>query len=588
MRFMRLFLAACLALQSLSGWALSRGAEAPGGQTLFGLRAAPIPAVNLKFAGSRTTSRPQARLPGAPLRAALQPVRQPSGPAGSASSKPGVGERLAPLARIIQNDLPKLSRLPEEGLQGAGERHFKLLLGERPSETSDAKLPETPGPAWSARLLPSQEFYSLNIPPQRAGKPVPRPELPSDQQQQRSVRRMFMGTAAFKFGMEAISLAIPLLALQTLGGATCVGMLAVGFGLAQAVFSSVGGNLTRRFPANRVLAGAALAQAVAVGAALGLKAAGLFNPWLLFPLQGLIGASLGILEAARRVVPALILGQNDAVLRRYNSRLHVRYEMAGVAGSLAAGALIALKGPMAALILQPPACLLAAIFFWQVAHARGVPGNDAAPRRGLAEALPRYFDGLRQSARTVFGDPRLRWIALAMLLPQIAHRIIEGLLIVVFANGILHQGALSSLLSASTNTGELVGAALLLKYAGNSEAASWVRLVSLGLLGAWAMYFTTSLPFIMPLLFAAAVTWAANELSLLSELQSAVAERDQPRVLSFLFAVYMAGVTVASPVVGWFLDKVPLRTGFLGIGLVLMAVSAVLAYAARRVAANKK
>src|SRR5207249_1215498 len=121
-------------------------------------------------------------------------------------------------------------------------------------------------------------------------------------------------------------------------------------------------------------------------------------------------------------------------LRDYNARLHRRYEAAGVIGALTGGALIALIGPLWAMLVQPPVYLLSARLFSKVKH--GKAGADAEENGS--------WGAVRRGAKLVLGNARFRWLAAAMILPQIVHRVFENLLLPVYAKNVLGTGALAA------------------------------------------------------------------------------------------------------------------------------------------------
>ncbi|MCR4295469.1 MAG: MFS transporter, partial [Elusimicrobia bacterium] len=377
----------------------------------------------------------------------------------------------------------------------------------------------------------------------------------------KNVRRMMAGTAVMKSGMETITLSVPLLALTAFGGISGVAGLVVVYGLAQAVFASMAGGLADRFSARKVLAGAVAAQAALVGTLIAVGAAGALSMGTLIPLYLLIGGVTGVIETARHSIPTLLLGQDEAALKKYNAKLHIAYEVAGVAGALTAGALIAVVGPLWSLAIQPPVFALAAWYFWRVRHPLPSGGTPAAA--GIGAKIRDYFGDVKAGAKLVLGDPRMRWVALAFVLPQIVHRVFESLLIPVFAKTVLMAPQASAWLLTASNLGELLGAVLLLKLASRFKGpAGWVKYGALGLLLIWGLAATTSLPFLLPLILFSSLSWAASDLSLRSEVQGKIAEKDQPRALSFLYGAFVLGSAVMSLALGGLLDA-------LGMGLAL-------------------
>ena len=301
----------------------------------------------------------------------------------------------------------------------------------------------------------------------------------------------------------------------------------------------------------------------------------------LIPLYLLIGGVTGVIETTRHSIPVLLLGQDEAALKQYNAKLHIWYEVAGVAGALAAGALIGLVGPLWSLVIQPPAFALAAWYFWRVKHA--VPEGGASAKSGIGARVAAYFRDIKAGAKLVLGDGRMRWVALAFVLPQIIHRVFENLLIPVFAKKVLEDPSASAWLLTASNAGELAGAAILLKLASRfPDTSGWVKWGALGLLLTWALALSHSLPILLPLILLSSLTWAASDLSLRSEVQRSVAEKDQSRAIGFLYGAFVIGSALVSLALGGLLDAMPVAAGLFWICGGFSVLASVVLFASRR------
>jgi MFS family permease len=403
---------------------------------------------------------------------------------------------------------------------------------------------------------------------------------------------MRLGTASFKIGAEIIKAAVPLLAFD-FGGATAIGIMVAVYGLAQIVSSSWAGALARRWPEHKILA---VSVAVMGAMSLGLLAAGTWLPAALFPAYAVVGAGLGMAETTRRSIPPHILGQDDVVLAKYNGSLHAFYEVAGVAASLAAFAIIgasAATGALLALAIPAPAMGLAAWLFWKVRHAHvPTPREDKAgnPLSRAKEAVSAYLSDLKQGAGTIFKTPWLRWLTLAMVLPQVVHRVFEDLLAPAYAKKILHDPSASPLIQGASNLGELLGALLLLKLAQRWQGPSrWVKLSAVGLLAAWALYFQAPLYGILaPLIVVFSMSWAASDQSLLTSIQSRLGEKERTRVLSVLFGTAVVLGTLSSLFLGGLLDGLSPKTAFLLVGISLTVLAGAVGGAGFFLKPNKK
>jgi MFS family permease len=390
-----------------------------------------------------------------------------------------------------------------------------------------------------------------------------------------------IGTAVMKSGMETITLSVPLLALTAFGGISAVAGLVVIYGLSQAVFAAMAGGLADRFSARKVLAGAVGVQAALVATLIAVGAIGALSMPTLIPLYLLIGGVTGVIETTRHSIPTLLLGQDEAALKQYNAKLHISYETAGVVGALAAGALIGFVGPLWSLAIQPPAFALAAWYFWRVKHA--LPAELPPAAGGVGAHIRAYFADIKAGAKLVLGDGRMRWVALAFVLPQIVHRVFENLLIPVFAKTVLDNPAASAWLLTASNAGELAGAAVLLRLAARFPSSrGWVKWGALGLLLIWALAFSTNLPLLLPLILFSSMSWAASDLSLRSEVQRSVSEKNQPRAISFLYGAFVIGSALVSLAIGGLLDAMPMTRALIWICGAFSALAVAVFFASRR------
>ena len=511
--------------------------------------------------------------------AAVVPVLAAALPASVSFTTPSPAKANAPAARerlVAASRAPGLENVGRHGVSGeasaaAADAQFRALTGEELAPVRAAAA-DVAGAARPSGLAPAAA-----------------PDAPQDPARAKSVRLMIAGTAAMKTGMETVTLSVPVLVLSGLGGASLVAGLVVVYGVAQAVFSGAAGGLIERFAPQKVLAGAVVAQAGLVAGLVGLGAAGLLGPAVLLPLYVLIGGAVGIMETARQSIPARLLGPDGPALARYNARLHIFYESAGVAGALAAGALMAAFGPLWALLIQPPAYLIGAWLFSRVRVPAEAPAAPTAePKTGGPRArAAEYWSDVKAGAHLVLGGGRLRWLALAFVLPQIVHRVFENLLLPVYAKSVLGQGGYSAYLLTASNMGELVGAALLLRLAAKIPAPVWVKRGGMGLVLAWALVFTHSLPLLLPLILAFSMTWSSSDLSLRAELQSSLGEKELPRATSFLYGAFVLGAAAASLALGAFLDALAPALALPWICGLFTALGVAVFFASRRLRAPK-
>ena len=466
---------------------------------------------------------------------------------------------LAVRVEVAQALTSSLPNVPVSASPRAAAQIFSLLTGEAPVRREE----------------------SLVVP--AATPPTPPPSTPRTPKPQTAinVRRMMIGTAVMKTGMESLTLSVPLLALTAFGGISAVAGLVVIYGLSQAVFAAMAGSLADRFSARRVLAGAVVVQAALVATLIGVGVVGALTMGTLIPLYLLIGGVTGVIETTRHSIPTLLLGQDETALKRYNAKLHISYETTGVIGALATGALIGFVGPLWSLAIQPPTFALAAWYFWRVRHP--LPEGGAPAAGGIRAKISAYFRDIKAGAAIVLGDGRMRWMALAFVLPQIVHRVFENLLIPVFAKKALENPAASAWMLTASNAGELVGAAILLSLASRLPSSrGWVKWGALGLLLLWALAFSHSLPILLPLIVLSSLARTASDLSLRSEVQRSVSEKNQPRAISFLYGAYVIGSALASLAIGGLFDAMPMAHALVWICGAFSALATAVFFASRR------
>lgn len=585
MKLLRVLLAAALA----SAWPSSAtAAVAEAARIAPAARApsiaAPQPALflggNATSVGAPSLLTPSPSLPSLPLAA---PVAAAATPLPSTTravpiravapvETPTAHERLSAAAEAVAQARESAAPASSESSSASSRIQFDLLLGApsgRGRAVAYADGPAAPRPSGLA--------------------PATTPE-PLDPEKAKRVRGMFAGTAAMKIGMETVTLSIPLLALQAMGGATLMAGLLIVYGIAQAAFAGGAASLIDRAPAPKVLAGAVVSQAALIAAIIALGATGLLTPMTLFPLYLLVGGAVGIAETARHSIPPLILGQDEEALSRYNARLHIFYETAGVIGALATAGLITFVGPLWALALQPPAYLLGGFLFWRVKLAERSTMNAGFAMPSLAnlrERLAEYVADMKAGARLVMKNDRLRWVAVAFVLPQIVHRILEGMLAPIFAKRVLMNPGAAGYLMTASNMGELLGAFLLLRYAAKIKAPRWVKWGALAMLASWLMVFTHALPFVLPVILLMSMTWSASDLSLRSEVQSSLDEKDQPRATSFLYGSFVLGAAAASLGLGALFDLLPVTFALAGVFALFTALGVAVFHASRRLSVKK-
>jgi hypothetical protein len=532
----------------------------------------------------------------------------------AASKRQSTAKRLQHLHKSAVADQVALRELSGEGSRNLAAIAFSRLLGQptRPTENS-AVLPSArayPPLQHGAKLTSSIEHKEIS--------PEPEPATPAAPSEQKRLRSYMLGTGVFKIGMEALGVSAPLLALTIFGSATWAAMLAIGWGTAQIAFSSLAGGIIDRRSPSKVLAWSMGLQGLTVALLIslflvdsmapGLLSFKLASPYVLLALYSLAGGLMGVADTARQVIPPEIIGTREREIKIFNAKTHIAYEIAGVAGAFATGFIIKFFGLVPALLLHPPAYILAAFIFWRMKITRPAARRVTASRTTNLEPqssplapmsagrgrIGQAFADLRLGAKTIFSKPIYRWAALALVLPLMLHRLLEGLLIPVAAKMLLGDPAVAAWIIAASNAGELVGAILLWRTLKNPNSTGkfrshiWVRLMAMGLLGLWVFTLAPQLAFVLPLIAFGSLTWAASDLSLRSKLQNALPPHLRGRSFGFLGAAAFAIVMLASLALGQMLDAVAVGPVFLVVGIAVSIIAALMFWAGLKLRAPKQ
>jgi len=411
-----------------------------------------------------------------------------------------------------------------------------------------------------------------------------KPQVPAagDAARKKSARQALLGTGIYKFGMEALNVSMPLIALTVFGSAVWMATMAVAWGASMTLASMFAGGLIDRKPVQKVLAGALVTQAVAVGGIIALLVLGVTSPWLILPLYSFAGLTQGVVLTARDTIPARILGRDQAVLGKFNAKTHMVYETAGTIAPLLVTLLIGKVGLIAGLFLQPPAYLLAAYAFSRLKldSVRDVRQELRAQEGGVKDAIKRVASDIREGARIVLGSKEFRWLGFMLLGPMVVHRVFEQILIPIFTKGVLAAPAKSALVVSASNFGELLGALLLLRVLSNTQGDKkpspfrWIRAMALGILAVWVLSSGLSLPVIMALAAIMSTTWAANDISMTSYFQSRLPNESAGKAVGFLLALELSTIMALSYLLGFIFDFLPIPAGLVGVSVALTVLAA--------------
>ncbi|KAF9114424.1 hypothetical protein BGX27_010895 [Mortierella sp. AM989] len=401
-----------------------------------------------------------------------------------------------------------------------------------------------------------------------------------------------IGIMLYKFGLEAFTGSITLLATDRFKSTNTFEYLGILQGLNQA-FQCVGSiaiaPLIKRFPTRSVLAaaialfGVLSAIMVIIDVSTGGKVPlegkprnGNWNPVILFPIYSIIGICHGMVELIRRVIPKDIVGGDVVKLKRMDATVHIFYEVAGTSGAFFATFLVLNLGTAIAPAMTPFLFIIAAIAWSFIGilqsdvdnrkQLRNLEGSSVLSQIG--HGFAHFGTSMYRGAQIIFSSRKFIWLIPGYSIPLFTHRYLESQLSPAFAKRILGQGAYSQIMVGGSNFGELLGALFVLFFATKIKTPlPWLRLDAFALLIIWVLPFSypkkeDALSFAWTLAaiwIPVSFGWAAGDVSLAAYIQSALAKIERPddkvsplgAVMAFLYVFYI--VTYA--ILGWALGK---------------------------------
>ncbi|EGG23830.1 hypothetical protein DFA_05966 [Cavenderia fasciculata] len=363
--------------------------------------------------------------------------------------------------------------------------------------------------------------------------------------------RLIIGSMFFKFAFETLSSALGLVVLDRFDdyGVTLLAVMNIVYFISQSFGSIMVGPFVRKFRPSRVTSCVFLLMCLTISFLLLLEAGykgtikslGNWNKWIIIIVYLLMGASLGMVEVSRKLIPRQVLGDSSDRLNKLNGLVHLFYEISGTCGAFLSTALIKSLGPVYALVLQPPFFLVASICFFVIAQPfppqkvlvkADEDGSNAKENKivyGLKIAGREVFNYLKTvavGARLIL-SAKYWWILFTYVVPQVLHRLLENLLFPVFAKKILHDGSLSGILTGGSNFGEAIGSLLVVKFGKRVRNPMWwVRADTLCCSIVWILVYPPKGEAIkvacslIPLMAVVSCSWAAGDISLLSFIQS--------------------------------------------------------------------
>jgi MFS family permease len=212
-------------------------------------------------------------------------------------------------------------------------------------------------------------------------------------------RNLWIGSAISLLGDQFYLVALPWLVLQLTGSSLALGAILMTAAIPRAALMLIGGAVTDRFSARRVLLSTAATRAVLVGAVAALVWLKHIQLWQLYTLTFAFGvADAFSFPAGSALIPTLVQPEQ---LRPANALFQSSTVLTQMAGPAPAGLLIKSFGISSALFFDALSFLavLAALF--------RIPDPPKAPAAAGAAARPSMLHSIVEGLRSVRNDPPL-------------------------------------------------------------------------------------------------------------------------------------------------------------------------------------
>lgn len=210
-------------------------------------------------------------------------------------------------------------------------------------------------------------------------------------------------TVASTGGTRLSAIAIPWLVLTTTGNPVLTGAVSLAEMLPYVLAKALGGPLIDRVGARRVAMWCDGCSVAAIALLPILFWAGLLSIWVLMPVVALIGVLRAPSDASKQAMVPRIAELSGVPLERVTGVLGASDRLAGTLGAAGAGLLIAIVGPVPALLANAAAFSLSALIV-----RFGVPlAANAATADPVSEASQTYSAAFAAGWAVLRGDPVL-------------------------------------------------------------------------------------------------------------------------------------------------------------------------------------
>ena len=362
-----------------------------------------------------------------------------------------------------------------------------------------------------------------------------------------------------------------LLYAYDVSGPAAVGVVALAQLLPAAFFAPVAASLADRFPRDRVLLAAYLAQALAFG----LTGIGMVTgaPATLVYVGAAAGVSL--LTITRPAQGSLLptLARTPEELTAANG-LSGTVEGAGVLlGPLAAAAILAVASPGAVFVVGGLACLAAAALVVRLPRRPRAPLVAADPHEGLESHdghEPRGVEGAIGALRILASSADSRLVVGLLAIRMLTSGAMDVLFVLLALELFLTGESGAGILNAGLGLGTVLGGAASFVLVGRQRLAPALAISALAWGAAIVAVGTVATAWVAPALIAlGGIGYAATDVAGRTILQRVTPDRMLGRVLGTLEGIGLVGLSVGSILVPVIAAAVGLQATLIVVGLTL-------------------
>ncbi|HEV7787269.1 MAG TPA: MFS transporter [Thermoanaerobaculia bacterium] len=218
-------------------------------------------------------------------------------------------------------------------------------------------------------------------------------------------RNLWIGVTISLLGDQFYLLALPWLALQLTGSSLMLGTILMTAAIPRAALMLLGGAVTDRFSARRVLTTTAAVRAVLVGVVALLIWRDLIQLWQLYALTFAFGvADAFSFPAGSALIPTLVQPEQ---LQPANALFQSSTVLTQLAGPLPAGLLMKSLGVAAALFFDALSFLAVIVALFRIPEPPKAPAPSGTAEGAGAPVRPSMLHSIVEGLRSVRNDPPL-------------------------------------------------------------------------------------------------------------------------------------------------------------------------------------